>query len=430
MTKGLTQYLNALGSIPLLDQPQELALAERMVFARRRYRHAALWSWTVLARALETFERIGRGESSLDRAIDIMPGESFTAEDVRDRLPGHVERLRRLLEESALMAERLLSARSLLEQDEGRRRLRKQLRLGVHLIEELSPREPLLDSWVKETERNIRAAEEFANWVQVLQRRRKVYQQCRQELASANLRLVVSIARCYRGHRLSLEDLIQEGNSGLMRAVDKFDYRLGFKFSTYASWWVRQAISQALSETSFAGRVPCHWPALLRRIERVRSELTLKNHRQPAAEEIAGAMKITPGEVHTILASSRSVLSLNYGEDDEAHFRDMVPRPETATPAEEVDRQLLKERIAQLLRCLPRRDREVIELHFGLEDGRPRTLEEIARRQGLSRERVRQIEARGLERLREGRRWECLGDFVPMHGPSGAAALTSSSSRE
>jgi RNA polymerase sigma factor (sigma-70 family) len=246
--------------------------------------------------------------------------------------------------------------------------LRKQLRLGVHLVEELSPREALLVCWAEQPERNFREAEERTVWLQVVQRRRNVYQQGRQKLVTANLRLVVSIARRYRGHRLSLEDLIQEGNRGLMRAVDKFDCRLGFKFSTYATWWIRQAISRAL-------------------------------------------------------------LSFDHGKEDEARFRNVVPRPETTTPAEEVDRQILKERIDELLRCLSPRDREVIELRFGLGDGRPRTLGEIARRQGLTRERVRQIEARGLERLREGKHWECLGDFGPMHRPSGPA-FTSSSGRE
>jgi RNA polymerase primary sigma factor len=277
--EGLTQYLNELGSIPLLDQAEELALAERMVFARRRYRHAALWNWNVLGHVLDTFERIARRGSSLDRAIDIVPAESFTAEDVRARLPGHVVHLRRLLEESALEAERLLLARSLPEQEEGRRRLRKQLRMGVHLVEELSPREALLDCWAEQAERSIRETKEPTDWVEVVQRRRNVYQHSRQKLATANLRLVVSIARRYQGHKLSLEDLIQEGNQGLMRAVDKFDYRLGFKFSTYATWWVRQAISRALSATSFTVRVPCNWSARLRQIERTQAELALKNHR-------------------------------------------------------------------------------------------------------------------------------------------------------
>jgi len=409
---GTTLYLKQMGSAPLLDRSGELALAAKLEIARRRYRRAALWSWSVLARAMDTFERVRSGELLLDRIIDVVPSQALTAEIIRNRLPGHLKSLRHLLEESALTLGQLHSALSRSERAEWSRALRKQLRLGVRLAEELSPRAELLNSWAEEAEQDAARTQDLADWVRVLQRRRSLYRQARQELASANLRLVVAVAKRYRGHGLCLDDLIQEGNRGLMRAVDKFDHRLGFKFSTYATWWVRQAISRALSETSRTVRVPCHWAGLLRQVERVQAELALENRREPAVEEVALKMKVPPAEVRSILASGRPLLSLdNYGEDD-CGFQAILADRETTAPNEEADRQILKDRIAQVLRCLTPREREVIELRFGLRDGCPRTLAEVARIHGLTRERIRQIQARGLEKLRQPHRQERLAEFA------------------
>jgi RNA polymerase primary sigma factor len=450
---GLSLYLNQMGSTPLLQRRQELELATRLDVARRRYRHAAFWNWGVLAQAIDTFERARSGELSLDRVIDVVPSLGLTGEGIRKRLPRQLGGLRRLRQEAALTFEQLLRARSQAERSALRGALRRQLRLGVRLAEGLSPRTELADSWAEEvqrqaarvqelvrrTERPARSAatraertkrvkelrqlmaqaqaapEELAGWVGVLNQRRTLYQQTRQELASANLRLVVSIAKRYRGWGLSFEDLIQEGNSGLMRAVDKFDHRLGFKFGTYATWWIRQGITRALSDTSRMVRVPCHWGGMLREVERLQADLTIRNHREPTAEEIARELKVTPAEVRQLLTLGRQPLSLDnqYGGEEEQTFHTILADSETADPAEEAHRRLLKERVAELLRGLPARDREVIELRYGLRDGSPRTLDEVARVYGLTRERIRQIEARGLQKLRQPERQERLAEFAP-----------------
>jgi RNA polymerase primary sigma factor len=449
---GLSSYLKQMGSIPLLDRQEELELVTRLDTARRRYRHAVLWNWGVLAQAADTFERIRSGELSLDRSIDVVPSLDLTAARIGKRLPRHLDRLRRLLAESALLFEQLLRARSQAERSELRRNLRKHLRLGVRLVEELSPRTELVDSWAEELKRRsarmqelvwqmdrpARSAgaraerakrvkelrhlmlqvqatpEELTGWAGVFDRRRAPYQQARQELAAANLRLVVSVAKCYRGRGLPFADLIQEGNSGLMRAVDKFDYRLGWKFGTYATWWVRQGVTRALAEKSWTVRAPCHWAGQLRDVEAVRSEFMARYHLEPTTEEIAKALDVTAAEVRSTLALGRQPLSLDgdFGDGDEEGFHNILADREAADPAEEADRRLLKERVAELLRCLAPRDREVIELRYGLRDGTPCSLDEVAQVYGVTRERIRQIEARGLRKLRQPERRDCLAEFA------------------
>jgi RNA polymerase primary sigma factor len=445
---SLGLYLNQIGSVPLLNRQQELELVTRLDRARRRYRRAAFWNWGVLARAVDTFERVRAGELALDRTIDVVPTLGLTVEQVRKRLPRHLGRLRRLLQEAALAFEQTLRARS----RAGRSDLRRALRRGVRLAEELSPRTELVSAWAEELKRlsarmqdlaqraegPARSAaaraeragrvnelhrlmvqaqatpEELAGWARVLDRRRVLYQQARQELAAANLRLVVSVAKRYRGLGLPFGDLIQEGNRGLMRAVDKFDHRLGFKFGTYATWWVRQGVTRALSDTSRTVRTPCHRVGMVREIDRVQGDFLLQYRRVPTAEEIAEELKVTPAEVLSILALNHPPLSLDdqYGDESEDSFRTCLADQDGPNPAEEADRQLLKERIDELLRGLAPRDREVIELRFGLRDGNPRTLAEVAQVYGITRERARQIEARGLRKLRQPGRRERLAEFA------------------
>jgi RNA polymerase primary sigma factor len=450
---GLAVYLKQMGSIPLLDRQEELQLASRLDTSRRRYRHAALWNGGVLARAVHHFERVHCGELSLDRTIDVVPSLDLTAVRVRKRLSRHLAQLRPLRKEVAIVFEQLLRARSQVERSELRRALRRHLRRGVRLVEELSPRTELVNSWaeevkrqsarmhelVQELERPARSVaarakraksvkelrslilqvqampEGLAGCVCIIDQRRVLYQQARRELAAANLRLVVSVAKLYRGRGLPFADLIQEGNSGLMRAVDKFDYRLGWKFGTYATWWVRQGVTRALSDTSRTVRLPCHRGGMLREIEQMQADFMLKNHRHPTSEEIATQLRITAAEVRSMLALGRQPVSLegSYSADEEQDgFLNILADREAATPIEEADRHLLKERIAELLRCLPPRDREVLQLRYGLEDGSPRSLDEVAQVYGVTRERIRQIELRGLQKLRQPERRNRLVEFA------------------
>jgi RNA polymerase primary sigma factor len=263
----------------------------------------------------------------------------------------------------------------------------------------------------------MRAAPEDLNrWYQVLDRRWTEYHHARRALAEGNLRLVVSIAKRYRGRGLSFGDLIQEGNRGLMRAVDKYEHRMGFKFGTYATWWIRQGITRALADHSRTVRVPCHQVSMLSAIERVRGELSVKNGREPSVEEIAKALGLTPEDTRSLRLVARHPLSLHepLGEDGERSLEDFLGDGDSTTPSQTVDQHLLRERIKEVLRSLTPREREVIELRFGLKDGQPRTLDEVARSYGITRERIRQIEARGLLKLRQPVRSQRLAGFAEV----------------
>src|SRR5207237_6883218 len=250
----------------------------------------------------------------------------------------------------------------------------------------------------------------------VFERRRTRYRQARRDLGEVNLRLVVSMAKRYRGRGLAFADLIQEGNRGLMRAVDKYEHRLGFKFGTYATWWIRQGITRALADHARTVRVPCHQVGMLAAIERVRGELIVKNGREPSVEEIAAVVGVTPDEAQSLRVVARHPVSLHepLGGDGERALEDFLDDPHATNPGIAVDQQLLRDRIAEVLKSLTEREREVIEMRFGLRDGQPRTLEEVARTYGITRERIRQIEARGLLKLRQPLRSKRLVEFAEL----------------
>ena len=236
----------------------------------------------------------------------------------------------------------------------------------------------------------------------------------RKELAEANLRLVVSIAKNYLNRGLPFSDLIQEGNRGLMRAVDKYEWRLKFKFGTYATWWIRQGITRALHDHARTVRVPCHQIATLAKMERKRSEMSAATGREPTNEELATAIGVKTEETRSLRVVGRHPVSLNdpIGGDGERALEDFLSDAQPSNPGEHVDRRLLQERIHEVLRSLAPREREVIELRFGLRDGTPKTLDEVARQYGITRERIRQIEARGLLKLRQPTRAERLEEFA------------------
>lgn len=407
----LTVYLHQMGAIPRLTRVEELDMARRLETARQRYRRAALWNWTVLARVADTFVRIEAGEVPLDRSVDVLPSTGLTAEAIRRRLPRHLKALRGLLAEAE--ARRQTPARSRTARAAQHRLDRQRLRQAVELAEKLSPRTELLDLWTEELRQTAPAG--TRSLLRVQEGRREAYRKLRRALAEANLRLVVSIAKKYRNRGLAFADLIQEGNGALMRAVDKFDHGLGFKFGTYATWWIRQGIQRALADHGHTVRLPTHQVQVLRHLEQVRGELTTRHGREPTREEIAAAMGISPKEVRLLYAAGRQPVSLQdsfTGGAQERPLQEVLTDTVESDPGLHVDHNLLRERLDEVLRCLPPRDREVLELRFGLVDGRPRSLDEVARVYAITRERVRQIEARGLEKLRQPERIDRLTGFV------------------
>jgi RNA polymerase primary sigma factor len=447
---ALGLYLRQMGAIPLLTRDKELSLAQRLEFHRDRFRSAALLCPRVLHRMLEKFEQIAAAQTPIDPNIDVYSSEELRLSRIQiiARLSRNLHTLKTLLDqEGRVFAAGVRDEYRGTESDwkwDRFRRLAKCRRLAL----ELSPRTELLERWTDELNdvadelshlvqahaaargpaergrqgkalregmnRSLLTPDELFAMVKVLRKRRRAYQRVRRELAEANLRLVVSIAKNYRNRGLPFSDLIQEGNRGLMRAVDKYEWRLKFKFGTYATWWIRQGITRALHDHARTVRVPCHQIATLAKMERARGELSAATGREPTTEELAIAIGVKAEDTKSLRVVGKHPVSLNdpIGGDGERALEDFLRDHQTPTPGEHADQRLLKERIHEVLRSLAPREREVIELRFGLKDGTPKTLDEVARQYGITRERIRQIEARGLLKLRQPTRSCRLEEFA------------------
>lgn len=447
---ALGLYLRQMGAIPLLSRDKELALAQCLEHHRDRFRHAALLCARILTRVTEKFEQILAGQAPIDPHIDVYssPELKLTRNQIISRLTKNLATLRKLLSQET--EEFAAGVRDEFPGSASTWRRVRYHRLAKcgKLAAELSPRTELLERLTDELndvadelkhlvkahlaaecphdrmkaakalrEATIRAGmtpDELTGLVRVIRKRRLAYQRVRRELAEANLRLVVSIAKNYRNRGLPFADLIQEGNRGLMRAVDKYEWRLKFKFGTYATWWIRQGITRALHDHARTVRVPCHQISMMAKIERKRSEMSAATGRDPTNEELAVALGVKTEETRSLRVVGRHPVSLHepVGGDGERALEDFLSDHQTPNPGEHVDQRLLKDRINEVLRSLAPREREVIELRFGLKDGTPRTLDEVAKLYGITRERIRQIEARGLLKLRQPTRSQRLEEFA------------------
>jgi len=446
---ALGLYLRQMGAIPLLNRTNEIEVAQRLERKRNRFRIAALRCRYILHKAITMFEKINAGQMALDPNVDIVSTHELKRDQILARLPGHLRTLQNLLKREDDDFGRGLLLDDAAERKVWKRRRRQRIKKMSRLMAELSPRTEVIERWVDDMEhkgkslleavavvegkpprtlasrvarnRNLREwivalhlePEELPRKMRMVRRLQCTFLRVRRELAEANLRLVVSIAKKYRNRGLPFADLIQEGNRGLMRAVDKYEHKMNFKFGTYATWWIRQGITRALADHARTVRVPCHQIATLSAIERVRGEMTVATGREPTIEEISLKLGVKTDDTKSLRIVGKHPISLHepIGGDGERALEDFLSDRVTPNPGQHVDQRLLRERIAEVLRSLAPREREVIELRFGLRDGQPRTLDEVAKVYGITRERIRQIEARGLLKLRQPLRSQRLRDF-------------------
>src|SRR5881394_2329878 len=388
-------YLKEIGKVPLLTAEEEVNLAKSIELGEQALVSPALSVIHLYELGVEVKKRmaLGRPKEFVDEAT------RFTNKSLRFTL-GDEEGGKELKR----VANRLLKLRDPL-QAEGAERLGELVMLGAELRDILVKH---LDKLAQLDSDEQRALRRLAD--ELIQKG----DDARHNLTEANLRLVVSIAKKYIGRGMSFLDLIQEGNIGLIRAVEKFDYRKGYKFSTYATWWIRQAITRAIADQARTIRIPVHMVETINKLIRVSRGLLQELGREPTAEEIAERMLITADKVREIVKVSQEPVSLEtpIGEEEDSHLGDFIPDNQALAPSDAASHKLLKEQVESVLEGLTGRERRVLQLRFGLEDGRTRTLEEVGREFNVTRERIRQIEAKALRKLRHPSRSRKLKDYL------------------
>ena len=450
-------YLTQMGEIPLLQRSQEVALAKKIEATRRRFRRKVLECDYALRNVFDILKRVHLGELPFDRTIKVSMTEELEKHQILQRMPHNLRTVEPLMDRNVEDFHLLLDERTTeAQREEVRRCLKQRRRKAVTLVEELSVRtqkvQPLMrkleqiSSRMDDLEREIgllksnrSAKDERVNLNRELQdlmlitleepaslRRRVVimkqrfneYEIAKRELSAGNLRLVVSIAKKYRNRGLSFLDLIQEGNTGLMRAVDKYEYRRQFKFSTYATWWIRQAITRAIADQARTIRIPVHMIETMSKLRNESKKLVQELGREPTIEEIAEAAKITVEETKRVLKISRHPISLDrpIGEGDDSYFGDFIEDDSVESPVNAATNEMLKDKIENVLKTLTYREREIIKLRYGLGDGYTYTLEEVGRIFKVTRERVRQIEAKAVRKLQHPVRSRQLEGFLEAWG--------------
>jgi len=449
-------YLSQMAQIPLLTREEEVSLAKKIEVCRRRFRRSVLGCEYAMRVTVETLRRVHRGDLPFDRTIKVSLTERLTKEQIQARMPHNLQTLDHLLANNKDIFHQLIRKST---KKRARKMLRKQFirnrQKALQLVEELSLRtrrvQPLMHQLegfgkrmnsVRDQLRSLRkqkstpAVQEeqtllrrelydlmklshesprsMALRLQRLHQQFEDYEQVKRQLSSGNLRLVVSIAKKYRNRGMSFLDLIQEGNTGLMRAVDKYEYRRGFKFSTYATWWIRQAITRAIADQARTIRIPVHMIDVLSKLRNSQKQLLQELRREPTTEELARRVELSVEEVKRILDIGRHPASLDrpIGESEDSSFGEFVEDVSSDNPVKIANNGILRQKIDHLLKTLTYREREIIRLRYGLGDGYTYTLEEVGRIFKVTRERVRQIEAKAVRKLQHPVRSGQLAGFL------------------
>jgi len=449
----IRMYLAQMAEIPLLTREEEISLAKRIEVTRKRFRRAILGCGFAMRSTVETLRRVHEGRLPFDRTIKVSLTERLTKEQILARMPHNLPTLDRLMNQSHEDFKLLISTRTDRHAArQARQRFRRARGKALALVEELSLRTRRVQPMMKLLQgmsermdrlqadlRRMKAGElscddradmrkelrdlmvstqesptSLRNRVDSLDRLKAEYEAAKRNLSAANLRLVVSIAKKYRNRGLSFLDLIQEGNTGLMRAVDKYEYRRGFKFSTYATWWIRQAITRAIADQARTIRIPVHMIDLLSKLRATAKRLLHELGREPTPEEIADTAEVSLEDARRVLDMGRQPMSLDrpIGESEDASFSELVEDLGSSSPTESTTHGLLRDKLDSLLKTLTYREREIIRLRYGLTDGYTYTLEEVGRIFRVTRERVRQIEAKAVKKLQHPVRAKQLENFL------------------
>ena len=437
---SLTLYLRQIGSVPLLGADGEKQTARRLEFAENKARHHLEACGTTPQQVLSVLKRLQEGTERFDLVCE---GRAEARADFKEALPMLIAEMESLMGDIAASARTLAAQKSSRAKQECAARVDKQRAVLRRLVRKSRIQTRVLLRWAAAVDSPLEQAEalrrdqslhrkgvqkmiaEFQaqHWLDpeayvvnanALKHWLKRANQARNILVESNLRLVVSLAKKYSNRGMPLSDLIQEGNIGLTKAAEKFEHRLGFRFSTYASWWIRQAITRAISDQSRIIRIPVHMNEHIARVMRVRRQLFQELGREPNAEEIADATASPVARIREILEMVHPTVSLDtpVGESQEASLADLLPDTNAVDPSKGTENSVVREQLMAVISTLSERERVILELRHGLLDHTPRTLEEVGGRFGVTRERIRQIEAKALRKLRHPSRLGRLYDFA------------------
>jgi len=451
-------YLTQMGEIPLLTRDEEISLARKIELTRLAFRRKVLESDYCARAAIDILQQVDEGVLPFDRTMKMSSGESYERAVVKDRLPFNLNTINKLLERNYALFVASREGADIEQIKWNVKQIHRNRRKVATLLEELSLRTSRIQPMMKKLqgiqqkmhqlqeavdagptldyeqedidamkqellgleELTLETPRQLDKRLRAIEAVYTQYEEAKRNLSGGNLRLVVSIAKKYRNRGLSFLDIIQEGNTGLMRAVDKYEYRRGYKFSTYATWWIRQAITRSIADHARTIRIPVHMIETMSKLRTIGKNLLQKLGREATIEEIAESAKMSLSETRRVLKISKHPFSLDrpIGESEDSYFGDFIEDESAESPVQSATQEMLKDRIDDVLKTLTYREREIIKLRYGIGDGYTYTLEEVGRIFKVTRERVRQVEAKAIRKLQHPVRARKLEGFLDSKNAS------------